>query len=170
MASLTGAQRERFWLRVEKSSTCWLRQGTLFQNGRYGRFKANGRDTVAHLFSYEDMYGRVPSGLELDHLCRIRHCVRPDHLEAVTHAVNEQRSPISPSGINAKKVSCHRGHPLAGANLFIRGDGRRQRRRCISTHQKRLRSTAAYRKYHREYERNRKAKKKETKCSISMGT
>jgi hypothetical protein len=54
----------------------------------------DGHTIEAHTASYRLFVGSVPGGLELDHLCRVRSCVNPDHLEAVPHAVNSGRSPI----------------------------------------------------------------------------
>ena len=76
-----------FWARVEKTQGadgCWLWQGV---DALYGMF----RGTVAHRLSYEDAYGPIPQGLEIDHLCSVFLCVRPDHLEAVTHVINVMR-------------------------------------------------------------------------------
>jgi hypothetical protein len=66
----------------------WLRHAT---TGGYGRVTVDGVRLAAHVIYYEQAKGRVPEGLELDHLCRVRRCVNPDHLEAVTHAENVRR-------------------------------------------------------------------------------
>jgi hypothetical protein len=57
----------------------------------YGHVKRNGRNISAHRAAWEDRHGPVPDGMELDHACRNRGCVNPDHLEPVTHAVNARR-------------------------------------------------------------------------------
>ncbi len=57
----------------------------------YGIFRIDGRSVRAHIFYYEQKYGPVPDGLELDHKCERRDCVNPDHMEAVTHAENVRR-------------------------------------------------------------------------------
>ncbi len=62
--------------------------------------------------------GQIPSGLTLDHLCRVRNCVNPAHLEPVTHRENTLRGD-GVTAINARKTSCHRGHPFAGENLYV---------------------------------------------------
>ncbi len=80
----------RFWRKVDKTPACWLWTDTPNHDG-YGRFKAD-RKIMAHRFAYEEANGPVPEGLELDHLCRNRLCVRPDHLEAVTHTENVRRA------------------------------------------------------------------------------
>lgn len=81
--------RERFWQRVEKTDGCWLWRGGL-RNG-YGVLSIDGRKEYAHRISFAIHRGSVPTGLDLDHLCRTPKCVNPDHLEAVTHAENIRR-------------------------------------------------------------------------------
>src|SRR6266436_4873849 len=76
-------------------TACWIWQGKISIYG-YGRIKRGGREHAAHKYMYEHKYGPVPDGLELDHLCRQRPCMNPDHLEAVTPAVNKQRGDVTP--------------------------------------------------------------------------
>ncbi len=119
--------RERFdskWSKDEKG--CWLWSGYLTPDG-YGRFQLDRSSRVAHRVGYEIYVGRIPDGLELDHLCRIRHCVNPDHLEAVTHEENLRRGEIGT--YNALKTHCPAGHPLSGDNLYV-NSGRRHCRAC----------------------------------------
>lgn len=84
---------ERFWSYVDRSKTedgCWLWNGHRESNG-YGRFRHDGRRSGAHRFAYEAEVGPIPDGLTIDHLCRVRHCVNPAHLEAVTSRENTRR-------------------------------------------------------------------------------
>lgn len=81
-----------FWAKVVVSPTgCWLWTAGANRGG-YGTFRADGRRSVlAHRWSYEHLIGEIPPGLELDHLCVVTLCVRPDHLEPVTGDVNNAR-------------------------------------------------------------------------------
>lgn len=101
----------RFWAKVEKTDGCWLWHGKIESNG-YGRFRAGGPQVSVHRWSYEQVHGSIPEGLHLDHLCRVRNCVNPEHLEAVTCRENVMRSPVAPAAINARKTHCTKGHPL----------------------------------------------------------
>lgn len=94
---------ERFWGKVLIGDGCWEWIGA--KSDGYGHFVADGRCTFqAHRFSYELFIGHVPEGLILDHLCRNRACVRPDHLEPVTQYTNKLR------GYRPTKPTCDRGH------------------------------------------------------------
>jgi hypothetical protein len=78
----------------------------------------------------ELLVGPVPDGLVLDHLCRRKHCVNPDHTEPVTQAENIRRSPTTPAARNARMRLCKYGHPLRGKNLYITRAGHRRCRLC----------------------------------------
>ena len=83
---------DRFFSKVDKTESCWLWKGCLHPEG-YGTFR-NGKAVLAHVFSWQLVNGAVPNRLELDHLCRIRQCVNPAHLEPVTHAENVRRGKL----------------------------------------------------------------------------
>jgi len=90
---IVGDDERRFWSYVEKTETCWLWTGHLTDDG-YGRLGINGQLVLAHRFAYELLVGPIPEGLHLDHLCRVRHCVKPDDLEPVTPAENVRRAAL----------------------------------------------------------------------------
>ena len=111
---------KRFMAKVKfNQSGCWTWTGAKNPNG-YANFMypRKGRFTNAHVVSYLIFRGPIPPNLEIDHLCRIRHCVNPFHLELVTSAENNRRG-YSASAINQRKTHCIYGHPLSGDNLFM---------------------------------------------------
>lgn len=107
----------RFWSRVNKTETCWLWTGYVAPSG-YGEFWPHSYKVNVHRFSYELAYGPIPEGLQIDHLCRTPHCVRPDHMETVTGRENTLRG-IGPSAINARKTHCLNGHSLDLVNTYV---------------------------------------------------
>ncbi len=111
---------ERLWANTEKTDTCWLWHGLTNKEG-YGRTKNEGKSLIAHRAFYELLVGPIPEGLTLDHLCRVRNCVRPDHLEPVTSGENVLRGD-GPCARNARKEFCVRGHPLSDA--YVANGGR----------------------------------------------
>ena len=86
-----------------------------------------GFDSYVQGVSYELHVGPIPKGLTVDHTCRNRRCVNPNHMEIVTQKENNARG-NSPSAINARKTHCKRGHPFSGDNLYV--DPGRQSRHC----------------------------------------
>lgn len=113
----------RFWPYVEKTDTCWLWTGNIAVNG-YGKFRHGGSGQYSvHRFAYEHFIGPIPKGLTVDHLCRVRCCVNPAHLEVVTKRENTLRG-IGPAAINARKTHCLRGHEFTKENTVTRQGGR----------------------------------------------
>lgn len=96
-----GNPEKRFSAKVDKDSSpdgCWLWTGWVNQNG-YGQFSINGGEKwAAHRYAYTKAHGEIPEGLTIDHVyargCRNRHCVNPDHLEAVTQSENNARKTV----------------------------------------------------------------------------
>ena len=112
-------------------SRCWLWTGGKKPAG-YGVFHtggfANRKTHNAHRWNFERHRGPIQAGLTLDHLCRVRNCVNPAHLEPVTQAVNNARG-NSVTAMNARKTHCAKGHPLAEGNL-VKYDLKRGMRSC----------------------------------------
>lgn len=102
---------------------CW--EWTAYRDAQgYGKVRVGRQTFGAHRVVYELMVGPVPDGLQLDHLCRNRGCVRPAHLEPVTQRENILRG----EGIaaqEARSTACPRGHPYA-----VRRRGSKQSRYC----------------------------------------
>lgn len=121
---------ERFFEKVNQTVTCWLWAGAVNDKG-YGLFYATkGRGRLAHRVSWLLAGRELLDGLTLDHICRVHHCVRPDHLDQVTVKVNNLRG-ISPWAINKRKTHCKRGHPFDEANTLVDRMGYRQCRTCV---------------------------------------
>jgi hypothetical protein len=124
-------------IEVDPITGCHLWTGRL-NNCGYGvmTFTQAGYRTAtlsAHKVSYELTNGRVPDGLVIDHLCRVRHCVNPDHMEAVTSRENVMRSPVAQAAINARKTHCPQGHLYTPENMYtVTKAGGRQCRICGS--------------------------------------
>ena len=147
---------DRFWSHVNKDGplpdespelgSCWLWVGSINRAG-YGAFNVTrasdaerlgdaptrrplGAHRVAKLLESPRPW---PAGwsLQIDHLCRVKNCVRPSHLEWVTPIVNMNRVPGFSTGY------CRRWHPLSGDNLSIRADGSRRCKQCLADHARR---------------------------------
>ncbi|KKN74764.1 hypothetical protein LCGC14_0388060 [marine sediment metagenome] len=114
---------ERFWAKVTYTEDgCWIWGKP--SNG-YGVFWNGSRQQVAHRFLFESVNGAVPFGFELDHLCRVKRCVNPNHLEVVTRSQNTARG-IGPSIARANqlaKTHCPHGHPYDEVNTYIKPNG-----------------------------------------------
>jgi hypothetical protein len=122
---------ERFWDKVAPCpiSGCWLWTASTSQKG-YGSFVVRTRHNVAaHRVTFEVLVGPIPRGLEIDHrVCRVRCCVNPSHLEAVTHVENIRRADYSNNGSRERaRTHCPRGHEYNAENTYAY----RGKRQCL---------------------------------------
>ena len=126
---------DRFRQRLIKSDGCWGWTGATSPSTGYSVFvTGHSSRTYAHRFSYELFKGPIPNGYQIDHLCRNRPCVNPDHLEAVTQQENIRR---------ARSGFCIRGHDLSDpTHLYIRPDNGKNMCRTCSAIRSRARKAA----------------------------
>jgi hypothetical protein len=128
---------ERFWAKVRKTDGCWEWLGATHDG--YGAFESGSRRStrrmvIAHRWSYEAVVGPIPEGLHLDHLCRVRSCVNPAHLEPVTQRENTERAVESRHGARC-------AHPRTPETLYVRPNGWRECRLCRRASQVRYQKT-----------------------------
>lgn len=99
---------ERFWAKVDKSGDCWTWTASTNDAG-YGLFRLAGVTRKAHRVAYEITAGQIPAGMNIDHICHVPACVRPDHLRLATTKQNaENRSGArSDSATGIRGVTWH---------------------------------------------------------------
>ena len=118
-------------------SGCWLWFGGCDRGG-YGRYSLNGTMVSAHRFSYQTLIDAIPRHLEIDHLCRVRCCVNPAHMEPVTTRENILRGQL-PQAVTARTGICSKGHVLSCGGPC---------KQCISLNKKRYREEHLHRIKH----------------------
>ena len=121
------AVKERFWAKVDKNGpipahrpdlgACWIWLGAINKAG-YGHAWNGQKVCRAHRLSYELLVGKFPPKKMSDHLCRVRRCVNPEHIEPVTNRQNVLRG-NSPIAGYAKQTQCKRGHPYTARNTYF---------------------------------------------------
>jgi HNH endonuclease len=105
---------ERWWRQIEQDGDCWIWTRRTNDKG-YAYAMADGMNIRMHRWTYEQLIGPIPEGLELDHECKRRNCVNPYHLNPVTHAVNLT---------GRWKTYCKRGHPRTPDSVYKSGSCR----------------------------------------------
>ena len=146
---------ERFLARVNKDGPlpptfrnrgpCWIWTAGVTAQG-YGMFNATKQQQVlVHRWSYEHHVGPIPEGLVIDHLCRVRRCVNPRHLEPVTIGVNTLRG-LSVATFNKLKTHCPAEHEYTPANTYVTPKGTRSCRECARARDRQPHRQSAYRR------------------------
>jgi hypothetical protein len=136
----------RFWAKARVAeSGCWEWVGAIDRGG-YGQVWAERTLRKVHRVAYEALVGLIPRELELDHLCRVRHCCNPAHLEPVTRSENNRRGLVGKlRGATLRALThCKHGHPFDDANTRwctnpVNGRPRRVCRACDALKQQRCR-------------------------------
>lgn len=108
---------DRWYKSFEKTKTCWIWTAFIGSNG-YGRFWAKRKLWLAHRFAFMLSGRLIPSGFVVDHVCRNRLCVNPDHLRKITSRENTLNG-IGITAIRARRESCDKGHPWAKTVIRI---------------------------------------------------
>jgi hypothetical protein len=124
--------------RIDRSGDCWLWRGTLTTRG-YGNF----RRYPTHRVAYVAAHGcDVPGDLVIDHLCRVRSCLNPAHLDVTTRGDNVLRSPESVTGAKVRWTHCPAGHAYDDENTLYRRGRWRRCRTCENAGKRRRRAEA----------------------------
>lgn len=118
----------KFWTKVDRSGSCWLWVGPLKKDG-YGIAAFDGRTRQVHRVAYELAVGSIPAKFTVDHLCRVRNCVRPEHLELVNGAENTRRAQEA-NGTGQYATHCPQGHPYDEVNTYVDKRGFRYCKTC----------------------------------------
>ena len=114
-------------------SGCWEWRRHIHKRSGYGQIGVDKKVRYVHRVAWEIHRGPIPDGLDLDHLCRVRHCCNPDHLEPVTRSENILRGLVPTMNVEREraKTHCPHGHAYAGPNLYV---DKRGWRKCLTCH------------------------------------
>jgi len=128
---LTQAEIDNFYGKIKKTNSCWHWESSIGWDG-YGRFSLRKNCYLAHRFSYELNVGPIPTGMQIDHLCRNRFCVNPAHLDPVDNDENMYRRVLA-------RAHCKNGHPFDEKNTYVNPNRGRFRvcRKCAALYQRR---------------------------------
>ena len=118
--------RARILASVKDVDGCWEWQKSLTVHGGYAQMMLSLEPKKPHLYtghraSWLVFRGDIAAGLQIDHLCRNRKCVNPDHLEPVSPKENTVRGEVSREGIRSTTPlrHCSHGHPMTGDNIYV---------------------------------------------------
>lgn len=137
-------------------SGCWIWLGSCTPGG-YGKSRWMLRDQYIHRITFQFFIGPIQEGLQIDHLCRVRPCCNPYHLEQMTPFENIM-SGIGFGALNKQKAHCVNGHPYSGINLRTHPNGYRRCKAChVETFKKfKLNNPTYMRDYQRAAYKKRK--------------
>ncbi|MDH3603524.1 MAG: HNH endonuclease [Candidatus Tectomicrobia bacterium] len=127
----TEKDEERFLSKIEidYDSGCWLWQAYTNHSG-YGQFRLRKTTVRAHRVMFATWIGNIPDGYEVDHLCKVRHCVNPKHLTLIDFDGHRQQG----AEYLSSRDTCINGHRYTEENTRRRSDGRRD---CLECHNRR---------------------------------
>ena len=133
MTALSGEATARFIEKIDVpvGDGCW--EWAAGRRSGYGYFDSGGKRFGAHRVSYEYFNGAtIPAGMQIDHICRTRGCVRPDHLRVVTLKTNVLENSVGVTAKNLVKEFCSGGHEYSPSNTYQRPGGGRSCRECMA--------------------------------------
>jgi|SRR6266436_10149715 len=121
----TSEEARDFWTKVDMNGPkkpwmrkrCWIWRAFLTKKG-YASITFRSKKTYAHILSYLIHIGPIGEGLEIDHKCRTTNCIRPSHLQAITHRENMLRGNTIVT-MQTARTHCPKNHPLSGENLYV---------------------------------------------------